>query len=368
MRILFLHSATSWTGTARVFAAAARALGERGYPVMFVCAQGSEVERRVSFTGFEVVTLPGMGSWRREVAALRRLIRDRFIEVVFVHGERGHAVAAAAVRLAARGAIVRRIAPDETPGFGARSWLSLRLAAGGLLVSDAGALPPPPIGARMLEPEVADLGVRPEEYDEPAGRTVSGGRSSGGVASPFTIAVLLDGAAPAAAATALRAAALLAPRHPGLRLTMLGVGPGLGDTLRLHAAALGISHALRIGDRRDDRLPALRRADLVWVIARGDDAAWGALDGMALRLPVFADRQTTASRFVAPDQTGAVLPPGDPHAAAAGIAALMGDPARRLTMGAAGRERVARTWPLDAMADGFQRAAEHALDRSRWIV
>ena len=58
---------------------------------------------------------------------------------------------------------------------------------------------------------------------------------------------------------------------------------------------------------------------------------------MALGLPVLASDQAGLDGVILPGVTGAVVRAGDPLALAAGIAALMSDPATRRRLGDAGR-------------------------------
>ena len=105
MRVLFYHSAPGWTGSARAFAAAAAGLAERGYQVTYSCPPDSETEERLAQMGrFETIPVEAGGSWPAEARRLRQVLLSRFVEVVFVHTEREHLVAAAATRWAERGA------------------------------------------------------------------------------------------------------------------------------------------------------------------------------------------------------------------------------------------------------------------------
>src|SRR3712207_5094158 len=109
MRVLFFHSGREWSGSARVLADAARGLTERGVPVTFVCRPDSAVEERLHTTGCDLVTIDMEGSWRGVAWRLRRVIQEKQAEVVVVHTPVEHLVAAAAVRAAGRGVVVRRV-------------------------------------------------------------------------------------------------------------------------------------------------------------------------------------------------------------------------------------------------------------------
>ena len=134
----------------------------------------------------------------------------------------------------------------------------------------------------------------------------------------------------------------------------------------MHAAALGITRAVSYLGERDDDLAVLRAADLGWVVSGEDSGAYAALDFMAMRIPVVADRGTVAHRYIADGITGAALPPGDTPSIAAVVAELLGNDAERLAMGKAGRVRIARDYSERAMLDALQRATESGRDRARW--
>lgn len=134
----------------------------------------------------------------------------------------------------------------------------------------------------------------------------------------------------------------------------------------MHAASVGVGASVRFLGDRDDQLSVLRAADLGWVVADHDDAAYAYLDLMALRVPVIADRTTLAQHYVADGITGQLLPSGDAPATAAAVATLLGHEERRLAIGNAARVRVAREFPERHMVEAFETAIAAARDRSRW--
>src|SRR5687767_8674271 len=237
MRVLFYYSSRHWSGSARSFAAAAAGLAPRGYQVTYVCHEESQVERRLSYGGYEVVALPMGGTWVADALRLRQVLSENFVEVAFVHTEREHLVASLATRLAERGAVVRRIPAGGRFTQGIPGRLGVRLAATGFLFTTQPDLPvvPPMVG--VLEPMSADLGVEVDAMDivRPVAKS-----SVGAAGTTRLIVCIYDPSARRRAATVLRAIALLAPRHPELRLALLGVGSDHED-LRMHAAALGIT-------------------------------------------------------------------------------------------------------------------------------
>jgi hypothetical protein len=218
---------------------------------------------------------------------------------------------------------------------------------------------------------VADLGIDGAEADGAAPAREAGGKAAGvggngtrpGAAQ--SIVCVFDPTAKVQAAAVLRAVAMLAPRHPELRVSLVGTGSD-DEALRMHAAALGIHRVVAHLGERDDQGALLAAADLGWVIADGDDGAFGALDLMARRVPVLVQRDTVPARYVADGITGVHLSAGDVAGTAATMASLLAHPDERRAMGNAGRARVDRAFTETAMLDGFVRAADAARDRSRW--
>lgn len=363
MRLLFYHTARSWSGDARAFAAAARGLHARGHEVLFVCPPDSAVEAVVSANGHEVVPLRTDGSWMGTAWRLRRVLARRGIEVAFVHTEREQKIASLAGFLAGRCAVLRRVASGGAPALEKLNGLATRLAPTGVVVASTEDLHDLPVLERLrFDPVAAPLGVAIERYDsvQPVSRPSLGALPQG----PLAVAVC-DGGARVRAATMLRALSKMAPNHPDLRLAI--VGPGSDDEdFRMHAAALGLTTIVTFAGERDDYLTVLQAADLGWVIATGDAAAFACLDFMALKVPVLAERTPLASTYVADGITGLLLPSADAPATAAALARLLAHDDKRLAMGHAGRARVAREFTEDAMISAFETAAATAADRANW--
>jgi glycosyl transferase family 1 len=367
LRVLFYYANAEWSGSARAFASAAVAMAGRGYQCTFVCRADSHVEDRLTpsverLPGVELTPIPLGGPWMHESLRLRQVLLEHYVEVVFVHSEREQLVASLAIRLAERAALVRRVPAGLKLARGPEAKLGERLAATGYLYTTepSGTNGSTPRGA--FEPVAADLGVSVEALDQVRPIQLATIGATGG---DQLIACVYDPTARRRAAALLRAVALLAPRHPGLRLAI--VGPGAEDEdLRMHAAALGITEIVSHVGQQADQQAVLSAAELAWVAAGGDNAAFGYLDLMALRIPVLAERDSLSQRYVADGICGILLAQPDPGAMAARIAVLLAHEERRAAMGSAGRARVTRDFTEQGMIDGFERATEIARDRSRW--
>lgn len=363
MRVLFYHAAPEWTGRARFFVAAARALVDRGYQVTYSCPPDSPVERRASYAGFEVIPIESGGPVFAEAMRVRHLLRERFVEVLCVHTEREQLVGALATRLAERGALVRRTEAGGELHSTLRARLAMRFAATGLLFAAPAELHAAPPLPRSIGGWVAPHGIDLSAYDEvrPAARSALGA----GGATRLAVCVYDPGSRDRVGLV-LRTMAMLAPRHPDLRLVLVGRGSDDED-LRMHAAALGLTAVVSHLGERDDALAVMRAADIGWVVADGDDGAYAALDFMAMRVPVLAERGSIAQRYMADGITGLLLPPGDPAASAASVASFLHYGDQRSAMGNAGRVRVGREFAPGPLGDAVQRAVDAARDRSRWV-
>ena len=363
MRVLFYHAERAWTGRARAFAAAARGLAERGYQVIYVCQPDSAVHQRLSGAGYDVLAMRGRPGTAMGLR-MAGVIRARFVEVAFVHSEREQFAAALACRLAGRGAVIRRAGAGELITHGRRARLAGRLAASSALLTRLDDEPAPTPTEGAAEVMLGDLGIDLVRHD--ATLPVSRPPVKGAGTTRVIVCICDAHTSRGAMATVLRTTALVAPRHPELRLILVGAGSD-DEAIRIHAAALGITKIVTQLGERDDDVAVMRGADAGWVIATGDTAAFAHLDLMALRIPVLAEREPVALRYVADGITGILLPPSDPPATAASLATFLAHDAQRAAMGNAARARVMREFPESAMVDAFYRAVEAARDRERWL-
>jgi len=361
VRCLFYYTAQGWSGSARAFAAAARGLAARGEPVLVACCADSAAEQSFAREGIEVVTLPPGGSVAGDAWRLRNVLREKFVEVVFLHTEREQLVASSAMRMAERGAIIRRIPAGLIAARGRASRLAGRFASSRLLFATEEDRSRTPNAAGEF---VAPLGVDVAKVD---GVRATARTSLGIDMDTQLIVCVTGGAARVRAFTALRTLALLAERHPNMRLALVGQGADQED-VHMHAAALGVSPLVHFLGERDDLPIVLAAADVGWVAADGDDAGFACLDFMAARVPIVSERAPLVSHYVPDGIAGVLLPPADPSDTAATVASFLAHGDQREAMGRAGRTRAQRDFSEDAMIDGFAAAAEAAGDRASWAA
>ncbi len=361
MRTLFYFMAPRWSGSARAFAVAARGLAARGEPVTVVCRSGAQAEQGFLQDGLDVVGLPADGTAGGDAWRLRAVLKDRFIEVVFLHTEREQLVAASAMRLAERGAVIRRVPAAASVADTRSAKLAGKMAAARLLFATDADRARSGAGDRGF---LAPLGVDVARVESTRDAARESLRVSNGTMLVMCVADLTSRPR---VTTALRTLALLAERHPELRLALLGPGGNEEDT-HMHAAALGVTSLVQFVGHRHDMPTLLSAADVGWVAAEGDDGAFACLDFMAARVPVIAERSPLLSHFVPDGIAGVLLPPADPSDTAAAVASFLADEHQRSAMGNAGRTRAARDFPETAMIEGFAAAAGAAGDRSLWAA
>jgi glycosyltransferase involved in cell wall biosynthesis len=155
------------------------------------------------------------------------------------------------------------------------------------------------------------------------------------------------------------------------RYEHVGAGP-LRAALAAAAERLGL--AARIAWRgalpQDEVVEAYRAADLFVLASR--IAADGDRDGLpnvlleagAMELAVVASRTAGLSELVEDRLNGRLVPPDDPAALAAALAALIRDPAARLRVGRAGRRRVLEQFAAEPGIDRLAARLAGVLDRA----
>src|SRR4051812_42806642 len=212
MNTLFFDGSRYWSGSARAFAAAARALAARGDAVTVVCREGGSSHGGYAQEGLEVLGLPQGASVTRDAWRLRTMLKDRTVEAVFFHSEREHLVVSSAMRLGGRGILVRRVAAGGNATSGRSAKLADRMAVSRVLFTTTFDRDRSGLGERAF---LAPLGV-----DVARAQTLRAeARQTLGIAeSTQLIVCVIDNASDARVTTALRTVALLGERHPQLRM------------------------------------------------------------------------------------------------------------------------------------------------------
>ncbi|HEY7598341.1 MAG TPA: glycosyltransferase [Candidatus Limnocylindrales bacterium] len=155
------------------------------------------------------------------------------------------------------------------------------------------------------------------------------------------------------------------------RYDHIGAGP-LREALAGTAARLGLAERITWHGAlpQEEVIAAYRAADLFVLASR--IAADGDRDGLpnvlleagALELAVVASEIPGVSELIEDGLNGRLVPPDDPAALAAALAALIGDPAARLRRGRAGRRRVLEQFATEPGIDRLAARLAAMLDRT----
>ena len=165
----------------------------------------------------------------------------------------------------------------------------------------------------------------------------------------------------------LDAASAVAQRFPEVRFLMVGDGaPGpRGESYREHLERLSVRLGLTgrvvfTGLRRD--VPELLTEVTVSVLpSLSEGLSNSLLESLAAGVPAVATKVGGNAEIVEDGVTGFLVPPRDPRALAAALAALLSDPARVARMGEAGRRRAAERFSREAMVRVTERLYESLL-------
>lgn len=134
----------------------------------------------------------------------------------------------------------------------------------------------------------------------------------------------------------------------------VGRDDGIGSSLRTAAKVRGLESNIRfLGSRRD--VPNLLSAADIGVLCSHEEGFSNAiLEGMAAGLPMVVSNVGGNAEAVVDGITGWVVPPKNIDALAHALRAVALNP-NRASMGRLGRERVRRTFSIDACLDGYEK-------------
>lgn len=157
-----------------------------------------------------------------------------------------------------------------------------------------------------------------------------------------------------------------AARLPGVRfaLTAFGGGPERAE-LEARIARLGIGNRVGLLGRRDDVPELMAGCDVFVLPSRYEGLPVSIIEAMAAARPVVATAVGGIPELVVDGETGVLVPPDDAASLAAAIADVLADRERGAALGAAGRERVRRSFTGERMAAGVSAVYEDLLDDPR---
>ena len=148
--------------------------------------------------------------------------------------------------------------------------------------------------------------------------------------------------------TLLRAFAEVVRAEPRAVLVLVGDGPSRA-ALEALAAELGIAAAVRFAGHRDHGGNLHAAFDVSTLSSTSEGFPNAVIEALAAAVPVVATDVGAVRDAVLDGQTGHVVPAGDAGAFARALLALVGDPARRAALGAAGRRLALERYRREAV-------------------
>jgi glycosyltransferase involved in cell wall biosynthesis len=140
-------------------------------------------------------------------------------------------------------------------------------------------------------------------------------------------------------------------------------GDAYVESIHAQIARAGLSDRFAFPGFVEDPVDIMSEIDIV--VHPCDHESFGRIivEAMAAALPVVGVRGGGVGEIVQHGVTGCLCDNDDPQQLAAGIEQLVRDPARRESMGRAGRQRAESTYSLEACAAGVLRVYEMAMTR-----
>jgi glycosyltransferase involved in cell wall biosynthesis len=147
---------------------------------------------------------------------------------------------------------------------------------------------------------------------------------------------------------AVRAFARVRDTHPAAELQLVGDGPWKPQ-LRQLVDELALGDAVQILGTRDDVPALLAKTACVLLTSDYEGCPYSVLEAMAAGAPVVATSVGGVPELVVNGETGFLVEPGNPEAAARAVESLLADPERARAMGEAGRARARALFSRERM-------------------
>lgn len=360
LTVLHVDTERGWRGGERQALWLARELARRGVGTIVAGRSGEPFSERSRECGLEVVACdPASEIDPRAALAVRRVIRERRVDVV--HAHTAHAVAVAALATVGTGipyVVSRRVDFPLRANIGTR--LKYGRAARFIAISQA--------VARVLERSgiAADrIAVVPDGVDvhrvvEPSSPAVL--RALGVAEGPLVVQVaqLVGHKDPV---NFVRAVARARESVPGVQALLVGDGP-LRPAVEAEIAALKLEGVAHLAGYRTDADALLASANVACLSSREEGMGSVLLDSLAFGLPIAATRAGGIPEVVIHGECGLLARPGDPQALGDAIATLLGDRALAQRLGDAARRRAA-AFSVEIMTDRTQEVYERVVAASR---
>lgn len=327
-----------------------------GYRVGVVCIPGSGLEAQARHAGLEVWPMPGVRG-----PGVRRALSKLFVmlapDVVHVHGFYAMTVACPAARKAGVPHVLTTVhsmpgaALDLRRGIAGRLEFALRAR---MYRRAARSIDRFVCVVEAARKELLGIGIPTSKLmviangipDPRVGRVMPG-KSDGAPVVVGSVGRLV----PAKGyPDFVDAAAVVLVQDEHVRFRLVGDGEER-DSLQKRAADLGIAAAFDFAGWSDDAIAEIAAMDVYVVSSVTETTNLTMLEAMGLGVPVIGTDVGGIAEAVVDSVSGCLVPARQPEALGAAILELTRDPALRVSMGTAGRERFEHSFTLDMMLE-----------------
>ena len=333
----------------------ATGMAERGHRVSCVVRGGSELHRRLSAAGLDVLNLP-LVDWFEpwSVSQLGRWLRRQQVQILHTHLPRDYFIAATATL----GSGIRNVGTRHQLHPISHSLFKrpfMRRFSAMIAVSDAvrrGLVASSLLADERLVTIHNGIDVTEPVLLPPAAGSL---RARAGVSASTPVVGFVGKLCPSKGLeTLLQAVAGLRRRWPGLRLFVLGDEPG-GGRYRGHLEAL--TRRLELAETAvyfgyvPDAAACAGEFDVQVVCSLAEPFGLVTVEAMAQSRPVVVTATGGSPEIVRDGVEGFLVRPGDADTLARRLDCLLDSPGLRREMGRRGRRRVRRKFTRQAMLD-----------------
>lgn len=369
MKILQVSSARSFGGGERHLVDLVRGLAGRGHEVYAALRTASPLRPElISITQpHGLVELPLRNALDiRSALGLARFVRENGIEIVHAHVARDYTLAAFAARRSGRARLV--ITRHVLFPLGRAHRLALANVSRVIAVSEASARA---LRERGIFPahkiRVVPNAVDVHRFLDASRGFGTEGRETDSLArSPLRVGIVGELSEVKGQDVFIRAARVVVEMFAG-EVEFIIVGEdasragGRRAALEKLVAESGLEGRVRFTGRSEDVAAILSSLDVFVSASRSESFGIALVEAMASGVAVVATATEGAREIVEDGLTGIIVPVGDADSLAAAVTELLGDEARRLSLGESAREAASARFSLERMVADTERVYAEAL-------
>jgi glycosyltransferase involved in cell wall biosynthesis len=350
MRILHTEWSDGWGGQERRIVSEMAGLVARGHHLVLATRPQCKIAAKATALGIPVLLLPMRNKLDvGTIVALARYLRHESIDVVSTHSGIDSWIGGLAAKLA-RTPVLVRTRHLNIPLK--RNWLNFVHYLDDQIISCGEAMKTQlvekcgfPASQITSIPTGIDFARFTPAHSRPQVRQMLG-------LAGEDFVVLMVGIIRSVKrhAIALEAFQQVLRQHPAAHLIVAGDGPKRQQTEEL-------AHALEITDRvhflghRDDIPDLMAASDVLLLTSRSEGVPQAVTQALGLGVPVIATAVGGVPELIQHEQTGLLIPPEDPAAAAEALLSMACNPERAALLGRTGREHALENFNLTVMLD-----------------